>query len=213
VRLRFRRLPVELAAWLLLMAVVPLAAQDDFHGCGMAGTAKPAAIKTVNRLKNRYGAPTDTDMDTGVSLKKMLKLGDDTDRFDEEKAAEVTGYVYDVKPGGKETCNCGATDPDLRDTHIELVPSPTLNDPTHRVIVEVTPRWRAKMASQGENWSTDALKAKIRHKWIRVRGWLLFDIEHIGNAEHTNPGGKKIWRATVWEIHPITSIQLTAKPQ
>lgn len=50
--------------------------------------------------------------------------------------------IYDVKPGGKETCNCGATDPELLDTHIELVPCPTLNDPTHRVIVEETPRWR-----------------------------------------------------------------------
>lgn len=69
------------------------------------------------------------------------------------------------------------------------------------------------MASQGEEWSTDIVKAKIRHKWIRVRGWLLFDVEHIQNADHTNHGGKKIWRATVWEVHPITSIQLTTKPQ
>ena len=124
-----------LASLLLLTAAGQAAAQDDFHGCGMAGTAKPAAIKAVNQLKNRYTAPADGDVDSGVSLKKMLKVGDDTDRFDEERAADIVGYVYDVKPGGKETCNCGATDPEFRDTHIELVPSPTLNDPTHRVIV------------------------------------------------------------------------------
>jgi hypothetical protein len=39
----------------------PLAAQDDFHGCGMAGTAKPAGIKAVNRYKNRYAAPAVPD--------------------------------------------------------------------------------------------------------------------------------------------------------
>jgi hypothetical protein len=207
---------MRLKAWFLAAALLavaaPLAAQDDFHGCGMAGTAKPAAIKAVNRLKNRYTPPGDTDIDTAVTLKAMLKLGDDTDRFDEEKGAEIVGYVYDVKPGGKETCNCGATDSELRDTHIELVPSPTLNDKTHRVIVEITPRLRAKMAEQGEDWSTDALKAAIKHKWVRVRGWLLFDVEHLGNAEHTNPGGKKIWRATVWEIHPIAEFKVVAAP-
>jgi hypothetical protein len=203
-------------AWILFLVVLGVArslgAQDEFHGCGMAGTAKHAAIKAVNRLKNRHVAPADSDVDPGVTLKAMLKLGDDTDRFDEEKGAEVVGYVYDVKPGGKETCNCGATDADLRDTHIELVPSPTLNDKTHRVIVEVTPRLRAKMAEQGENWSTDTLRASIKHRWIRVRGWLLFDVEHLGNAEHTNPGGKKIWRATVWEVHPITVLALEPQP-
>jgi len=206
------KLRTRVFAAALLALVAPLAAQDEFHGCGMAGTGKPAAIKAVNRLKNRYTPPADTEIDAGVTLKRMLKLGDDADRFDEEKGAEIVGYVYDVKPGGKETCNCGATDPDLRDTHIELVPSPTLNDKTHRVIVEVTPRLRAKMAEQGEDWSTDTLKAAIKHKWIRVRGWLLFDVEHLGNAEHTNPGGKKIWRATVWEVHPITDLKVVKKP-
>jgi len=190
----------------------PLVAQDDFHGCGMAGTAKPAGIKAVNRYKNRYTPPADTDIDAGVTLKALLKIGDDTNRFDDDKAAEFVGYVYDVKPGGTETCNCAATDPALRDTHIELVPSPTLNDKTRRVIVEVTPRWREKMAAQGEDWSTATLKTKIKHKWVRVRGWLLADIEHTGNAAHTNPGGTNVWRATIWEVHPITTLAITTAP-
>ena len=201
---------VSLAAFLI---AAPLAAQDTFHGCGMKGTAKPAAIKAVNQLKNRYTAPADQDVDAGVTLTAILAPGDDTDRFNEDNAAEIVGYVYDVKPGGKETCNCGATDPALRDTHIELVPSLTLNDKTHRVIVEVTPRWREMMAAQGEDWSTDALKARIKHKWIRVRGWLLFDVEHVGNANHTNPGGNNVWRATVWEVHPIAKLEVVGGPQ
>lgn len=72
---------------------------------------------------------------------------------------------------------------------------------------------RAKMAETGEDWSTDTLKAKIKHKWVKVRGWLLCDVEHVANAAHTNPGGAKIWRATVWEVHPITSLAVVNKPQ
>lgn len=36
-----------------------------------------------------------------------MLVGDDTDRFDEEKGAEIVAYVYDARPGGNETCNCG----------------------------------------------------------------------------------------------------------
>ena len=68
------------------------------------------------------------------------------------------------------------------------------------------------MTADGIDWSTDTIKATFNHKWVKVRGWLLFDVEHVGNASHTNPGGSKIWRATVWEIHPITSIELTSHP-
>jgi len=197
---------LALGPWLLLAAVGRLFAQDDFHGCGMAGSAKPAGIQAVNRLKNRYTPPDGPPAD--VTLQAMLMPGDDTNRFDETKGAEVIGWVYDVKPGGNETCNCRAADLEYRDTHIELVPSPTLNDPTHRVIVEVTPRWRAIMASQGIDWSTATLRKQLWHKKVRIRGWLLFDVEHANSANQTNPGGTNVWRATAWEIHPITRIDV-----
>ena len=60
--------------------------------------------------------------------------------------------------------------------------------------------------------STATLKTKFKHKWIRVRGWFLFDVEHLGNADHTKSGGTNIWRATVWEVHPIASIEAAAAP-
>lgn len=200
--------------WGLLIFLVGgiVLAQDEFNGCGLEGTAKPKSLKALNVLKNRSAPLTDADVDSTATLKKMLKLGDDEERFDEEQGVEVVGWVYEVKPGGKETCNCGATEAEFKDTHIELVPSPTINDKTHRVVIEVTPRWRAKMADEGEDWSTAALRTKFKHKWVRVRGWLLYDVQHVHNAEHTNPGGSNVWRATAWEVHPITSIELTAAP-
>src|SRR5258708_578263 len=53
----------------------------------------------------------------------------------------------------------------------------------------------------------------IKVKWIEVSGWAMFDVMHVNAAENTNPGGAHNWRATCWEIHPITSIKkLSAAP-
>jgi len=79
----------------------------------------------------------------------MLVPGNDRDRRSDTSGGDIVGYVWDVKVGGIETCNCGATDPARRDTHIELVVDPSNTAATDRVIVEVTPRWRQKMAAQG----------------------------------------------------------------
>jgi hypothetical protein len=166
------------------------------------------AGKDLNRHKNRSVAPIDDQIDPEVSLAAMLAPGNDLTRFDEEKGARITAYVVDVKPGGKaETCNCGATDPVDMDTHIELglagdVPG------IQRVIVEVTPRLRHQRKGQGEDWSTKTLSKKFKGRWVEVTGWLLFDSMHVDGAENTNPGGEMNWRATCWEIHPITNIKV-----
>jgi hypothetical protein len=40
----------------------------------------------------------------------------------------------------------------------------------------------------------------------------LFDFAHASEAENTNPGHKGNWRATCWEIHPITNIKILDGP-
>jgi hypothetical protein len=35
---------------------------------------------------------------------------------------------------------------------------------------------------------------------------------HVNVAENTNPGGQKTVRATCWEIHPITSLEVLSSP-
>jgi hypothetical protein len=70
------------------------------------------------------------------------------------------------------------------------------------------------MAQQGLDWSTRTLRNTLLGRWVRIGGWLMFDGEHKQNAKNTVSGGAHIWRATVWEVHPITSIQvLPGKPQ
>src|SRR5262249_8476864 len=61
-------------------------------------------------------------------------------------------------------------------------------------------------------WTTSTLRDKLKGKWVEVIGWLLFDVPHIRGAENTNPGGADNWRATCWELHPVTSITVLDGP-
>lgn len=190
----------------------PPANMDVFDGCNMDGTAKTANLKKLNELKNRYTPPQDNEINHSITLSAVLAPGDDRTRWSSSNGAEVTGYVLDVKPGGGETCNCGKTDPVHTDAHIELVLNSTDSD-TQSMVVEVTPRMRAIMGTSGTDWSTKTLRQQLRGKWVTVRGWMTFDIQHASAAENTNPGGAGDWRATAWEIHPVTDIQVVAPPQ
>jgi hypothetical protein len=209
--------PLRYGLLVLLIAYAPHGmAQEKFklsdgRECGLEGTAKSEAGKAIDRLKNRFVAPTEGQFDLDVSLVALLAPGDDLDRFDQNKGAQVSGFVIDVKVGGIETCNCRAKNPVDRDTHIELGLAGKAPK-TQRVIVEVTPRIRAQMKAVGKDWSTDALGKDLKGKWVKVTGWLLFDTPHINEAENTHPGNPKNWRATCWEIHPVTGLDILDNP-
>src|SRR5262249_9968875 len=147
--------------------------------CGLEG--KPggsAGQKELNRLKNRYDVPGESDIDGDISLPALLAPGNDFKRFDPRKSARISGLVIDVKMGGVESCNCEATDPNERDTHIELSLAEDAPE-TQRVIVEVTPRLRLLMKKKDLDWTTSTLRDKLKGKWVEVIGWLLFDVPHI----------------------------------
>lgn len=187
---------------------------SDGKICPLVGSARSLDGKALNRLKNRYVGPKQSEINPAITLAAMLKPGDDLTRFKPAPGATLTGYCIDVKRGGNETCNCKhAADVD-RDTHIELslgAGAPEIE----RVVVEVTPRTRSLKKKQGLDWSTDALKGPngIEGKWVKVTGWVMFDSMHVHEAENTNPGGSGNWRATGWELHPVTDIQKVAAPQ
>jgi hypothetical protein len=185
---------------------------DDFDGCGLEGTAKTASLKALNLNKNRYAIPQANEINGSITLQSMLNPGDDKTRWNSTAAAEISGYVFDIKPGGPETCNCGKTDSLHTDVHIELVSDPADSGPTRRVIVEVTPRIRAIMATSGITWTVTTLRTQYLHKRITVRGWMTFDAQHANAAENTNPSGASNWRATAWEIHPVMSIKAVPAP-
>ena len=216
------RSTVFLIVMTMLAAVATLpvsrtAVADDAQvlaNCPTVGDATGARVRALNTLKRRMTAPTPGNVDPNVTLKAMVASGDDTNRWDEKRGATIEGYVADVKVGGVESVNCHTHDPAYRDTHMELTLDPTKNDESTYVIVEVTPQVRQEMAQKGVDWSTKTLRTSLLGRWVRVSGWLFFDVEHKPNAKNTASGGAHIWRATVWEVHPITAIEvLPGKPR
>ncbi|MBI2966588.1 MAG: hypothetical protein HYY40_02085 [Bacteroidetes bacterium] len=181
------------------------------EGLVKAKGKKKEELEKLNRLKNRYRFPEIEDIDTSITLKSLLKEGDDRNRFNENKAVIVNGYVYEVKMGSVETCNCKSKSPQFRDTHIELILSTWDHEKEMRVIAEVTPRMRNQMAKRGVDWSTAKLKETLTGKFVSIEGWLLLDAEHLNDAYNTDSldiKGNTNWRATAWEIHPVTEIRV-----
>lgn len=177
-----------------------------YRGCPLEGSAVSDGYRASNRLKNRVTAPAAGAIDSAATLEALLSRGGQTD-WSDARGASIVGYVLHVKEGGEETVNCGATDIRYRDTHIEVVRDSTDTAATARLIVEVTPRWRAYMRSHGADWSTAALHDSLAGRWVRFSGWLFWDFSHADEAELTDPGGAHNWRATAWEIHPVTGIR------
>jgi hypothetical protein len=168
--------------------------------CGIHGSAKRGTREYVlNPFKNRSQAPL--TVNPRITLQALAKGVP----FANTEAASIIGYVALVKPGGKESCNCRATDPAHKDTHIALVKNPLdANDESKHIVVEVTPRSRRLYHLP----STATLKKQILRKRVMISGWLFYDLIHEHNAANTNPHGSDIWRLTCEEIHPVTGIKV-----
>jgi hypothetical protein len=197
---------------LTLCASLLAFAQASYNDCPLEGSARDEAHRLRNRLKNRYNLPDQSQVASSITLEALLSPGNDRTRFRTSQAATIVGYVVRVIPGGLgESCNCGSTSKRYRDTHIELALSVSDSAPERRIIVEVTPRIRAAMLKQGIDWSTDNLAQKIEHQRVRISGWMFFDEDHAEESENTAFRGsnrQKIWRATAWEVHPVTRIEV-----
>lgn len=190
-----------------------------FTRCPLTGGASPRTPKAdSNKQKNRWRVPTAGEFDARVSLTALLRPGRDEARWDSRKAGRIAGFVAKVTPGGirfGESCNCSAKKEIDGDTHIDLVVSNAradLNDPSKKIIVEVTPRIRELMAAQGIDWKTGTLERLLEGKWVEFEGWLFFDPDHVAGAVHSDPNDTNRrevnWRASGWEIHPVTAIRV-----
>jgi hypothetical protein len=192
---------------LMLLTTIHVFPQNKYKDCPEEGDNPDIRFTTINKLKNRSTLPGPADFDTSVTTDSMLVRGDDTHRWSEKKAAQLTGQIILVKSGGAESCNCHMESPDDIDTHIEIV---SLTKSTKPIIIEITPRLRAYMKTKGIDWSTATLK-KLVGSVVIVQGWLLFDEEHKQSADNTAPKGKHNWRATCWELHPVTALKVISK--
>jgi hypothetical protein len=111
--------------------------------------------------------------------------------------------VIDVAYAGSEAANCFS--PCRRDIHI-LIANRKGAAKNEQVVLEVTPNLRDWAAQRGIDWSEQTLHAQLVGHWCEFEGWLYFDVGHSDQAENTAPRNPTNWRATAWEVHPITKI-------
>lgn len=183
-------------------------ALSTYEDCEIHGSAKMGRKEyRLNEYKNRYSFPGDNDYLHDVNLEQLLS-GNDEGQFSVDKAVSITGYVYKVKMGGVETCNCKEEDERHRDTHIEVTPDAEHTSAEYRLIVEVTPRMRTMMGVKGTDWSTEELRQQLTGHKVKFQGWLFYDEEHESQSFATRPNGKRNWRASCWELHPVTRIEV-----
>jgi len=190
----------------------PTGPPEIFNGCGLEGNAQYPNRRALNRLKNRIAAPTAAEIDPAITLAAMLAPGDDATRWRPDQGARITGYVVAVKVGAKETVNCGASGIANADAHIELALDDASTGKTQLVIVETTPRWRWFLEEQGTDWATATLRTQLVGRCATFTGWMFFDDEHDDEAQNTAPNASDKWRATAWEVHPVTAIQVVPCP-
>ena len=173
--------------------------------CPLQGVAFSSKMRLLVSLKNRTTTPGEEDFDRQVTLTALLQPGDDRERWSDTRAATVEGYVVEVGAGGVEAANCYSLA--RRDTHIHVALRPDVL-PQERVVVEVTPGMANWAKGRGLDWSEAALRRELLGRWCRFEGWLLFDVQHADESENTAPGKGGNWRATAWEVHPVTRLEV-----
>lgn len=183
---------VVLTGWLLLE-----------RNCPSAGIGLTRRAIHLHRLKNRTAFPQAADFDSRVTLEALLQRGNDTNRWSTDRAARLQGYVIDVAYARPEATNCFS--PSRRDIHI-LIANRKDAPKSEQVVLEVTPNLSDWATAQGIDWSERTLQQQLVGHWVEFEGWLYFDVGHAEEAENTAAGEPDNWRATSWEIHPITKI-------
>src|SRR5438128_178317 len=189
------------------MANKPKPKEVVYKGCPPEGDGGDPEL---NRLKNRVD---EADQYFPIAFDDVVQLPwpkaierKDRDRWSPADAQaiaryegipiSVEGYLASSKKEGPESCNCHGADSDQKDFHVWLIKTAEA-DRSGSIVVEVSPRLRSKHPA----WTTDALGRMARNdQRVRISGWLMMD------PEHPNDIGKT--RGTIWEIHPITKIEV-----
>lgn len=166
--------------------------------CGSTGDARNATAKALNNNKNRTDVPGDSDY-VDIGWNDLASLPSDRVGDFVGAPVRVVGFLSHKinveNTGNGESTNCHLTGNNEVDWHIYLTSS-SAQPISQAIIVETTPRTRPQHA-----WTTNMLTPFVDSQTqVRISGWLMYDSEHVGVI------GTQ--RATVWEVHPITRIEV-----
>ena len=185
-------------------------ASDDH--CGIQGGSSDPAKQAESTAKNNFCAPThNPDV---LTYQKLLDLQQQSagipkaleDRKDVANMGEgnYVSYValimnahYSDTTGG-EAVNCNMSGNPPNDIHIVLMSDPNDKDECHSTTAEMSPHYRPA------GWTPAKLNAL--KKPVRLKGQLFYDHSHTP----CTPGGSRPnpKRASLWEIHPVYSIEV-----
>jgi hypothetical protein len=144
-----------------------------------------------------------TRWDTGQDRASIRTTGK------EGTPVELMGFLLLVKRGSAESCNCDLSHTVDTDIHLVLVGDPENDGEETSVTAEITPRVRA---NGHPDWLFKNVN-DLQGEFVKVTGWLMLDTKHIRqthrlSGERTN---KALVRATNWEVHPVTKLEVCQK--
>lgn len=183
----------------------PRLQEETYQDCGPWGKGGDSIS---NYLRNRIDPAShpraltfkqflDLDVPHGAAMTPMRHWSSATRRDAyryEGMAVSLQGYIATVKPGPPEQANCMGRAG--YDWHIRLGTYPHASA-AHTIITEATPRVRDREHS----FSMKVLQAYAGHaSRVRITGWLFLDNDHPTDLDRQ--------RATLWEIHPVTRIEV-----
>jgi hypothetical protein len=208
------------------------------NGLPDASAAASAAVNNGNPLDQAFFAnlegtvpDTLTSTNHGQHAQELASLG-------EGQIVTLIGTLFYAMASGSETCNCQLSgDDSVVDFHIGagFAPFPLSadvldqlrNGASHKsilnladqhkleqpsVVVEMTPYYREQFRP---GWTLGRVQMATGRQ-VKVTGQLMFDNAHNKPADDcglSDADGSKCWRASIAEIHPVTSFQVCSTDQ
>jgi hypothetical protein len=190
----------------------PEPAPTTYHGPdGICGPTGDGGDTKTNARKNRTDLPSEYHPVSWRALQSVPypMAGNSLLNWTTEQLAQiepyqgvavnVVGYLFAVKVedrGSGETTNCHFVNAEEVDWHMPITEQAGASEGT-AIVVETTPRVR----ESHPKWTPSALAPWIKSSApVRISGWTMLDPEHRAHL------GK--FRSTLWEIHPITRIEV-----
>ena len=184
--------------------------------CGIQGGSSDPAKQAESRAKNNFCAAKQPpknmfyqdliDLQKQAEKEKVPKSLPDRGAVEKMGEGEYVSYVAMIKDAHYsdvakgEAVNCNLPGEVTNDIHIVLMSDPTDPDECNSTTAEISPHFRPP------SWTPANLNAL--KKPVRIRGHLFYDGSHTPCRGTSRPNPK---RASLWEIHPVYSVEVCQK--
>ncbi len=200
----------------LLLGLVVVAGCAPVSSTGQTAPSSPQELRAPARptqraylveQKNRVGIPIHYEPLTFagfLALPALPAAYSDSDwevvQAETRRAVSLEGYIAEVIHA-RDGATYGRP-PDEGDFHVHLrearEPQCAPESPRDRqVVTEVTPHFQPPKTGWSHEALLDLCRRQVR---VRISGWLLHDFQHVQDVGD--------WRASAWEIHPVTQIEM-----